>query len=365
MVSFEIAKGRSRFELASATEADEAELRGLLRRIPVEGSIRVAFEREPDFFAAASLQGPFHQVGIVRDRETGRIVGMGTRSIAEAFVNGEPMPLGYLSDLRLLPEYRNGSLVARGYRMLREWHHDARTEMYYTVIFANNHDALDTIAQQRAGLPAYHDCGRLHCPGINLRRRKADLDLSGEILRGDSSLLPQIIDCLNRNNARKQFAPYHRIEDFLTGGRWIGFHPQDFYLARNGGRITGVLGKWDLRHVKQSRVVGYRGPLKYLRPLLQLPKPGEVLPFFYVSFVAIDDDDLETFSALLRRLYNDHVGSEYRYFLIAFHERDKLRNALADYRLTHFEARLFCVSFDGASWPELDDRCPYIELATL
>ena len=360
MASSNIIRVPSRFELASATEADEAELRELLRRIPVEGSVRVTFEREPDFFAAASLQGAFHQVGIARDQHTGRIVGMGTRSIAEAFLNGERAPVGYLSDLRLLPEYRKGMLVARGYRMLREWHEDGRAELYNTVIFANNDNALRTIAQHRAGLPAYHDCGPLHCPAIHLGRRKPDL---GEVLRGDPSLLPEIVACLNRNNVRKQFAPSHRIEDFLPGGRWLDFRPEDFYLARKNGRITGVLAKWDLRRVKQSRVVGYRGTLKWLRSLLGLPKPGAVLPFFYASFVAVDDDDLETLSVLLRRLYNDHVGSEYRCFLIALHERDKLRSALAAYRLTNFDARLFCVSFDRE--PQLDQRCPYIELAIL
>lgn len=348
----------SRFEFAAATEADEAELRELLRQIPVEGSIRVAFEREPNFFAAAPLQGPYHQVGIVRDRCTGRIIGMGTRSIADAFVNGEPTPLGYLSDLRLLPEYRNGPLVARGYRVLRDWHADARTQRYYTVIFADNTHALRNLAQGRAGLPRYQDCGPLHCPGVHLRRRKPEL---GEVIRGNASLLPEIVECLNRNNARKQFAPYHRLEDFLAGGRWVGFRPENFYVARGGKRVTGVLAKWDLRGVKQSRVLGYRGILKWLRPVLHLPKPGSVLPFFYVSFVAVED--VPTFRALLRRLYNDHVGSEYAYFLVALHERDAFREALDDYKLTKFDARLFCVSFEDGE--PLDGRCPYIELATL
>ena len=360
MAGSNIIRVPSRFELASATEADEAELRELLRRIPVEGSVRVTLEREPDYFAAASLQGGFHQVAIARDHHTRRIAGMGTRSIANAFVNGEAVPLGYLSDLRLLPEYRKGTLVARGYRMLREWHEDGRAELYYTVIFANNDTALRTIAQHRAGLPRYHDCGTLHCPGIHLRRRKPDL---GEVLRGDRSLLPEIVDCLNRNNARKQFAPCHRVEDFLPGGRWLDLRPEDFYLARKKGRINGVLAKWDLRRVKQSRVIGYRGLFKWLKRPLGLPNPGTVLPFFYASFVAVDDDDSETFSMLLRRLYNDHFGSEYSYFLIALHQRDSLRRALADYRLTNFDARLFCVSFDHK--PQLDQRCPYIELATL
>ena len=56
---------------------------------------------------------------------------------------------------RLLPAYRGRTLVARGYRLLRELHRDGRTDLYYTVIAAENTPALRTLAAGRAGLPAY------------------------------------------------------------------------------------------------------------------------------------------------------------------------------------------------------------------
>ena len=40
--------------------------------------------------------------------------------------------------------------------MLRSWHQDRKTRLYYTVIFNGNEAALGTIAQGRAGLPHYH-----------------------------------------------------------------------------------------------------------------------------------------------------------------------------------------------------------------
>jgi len=343
----------------------------------VEGAMRVAFEREPSFFAAAKIQGNVHQTGFVRDSSTGQIIGMGTRSIAEAFINGEAAPLGYLSDLRLDSRYRNRTLVARGYRMLRELHQDGRAQLYNTVIFSDNKTALRTIAQGRAGLPTYHDCGLLHCPGINIGRRKPQIPFDGEIIRGSTGLLPEIVECLNRNNQRKQFAPYHRVEDFLPHGRWRGFQPDNFHVATRGKRIIGVIGKWDQRRFKQTRVIGYQGHLRSLQPMLnalprifgtpRLPKPGSVLAYFYASFAAIDGDDLAIFRALLREIYNDALTGEFDYFLIGLHERDPLRAGLNDYSLTPFFGRLFCVCFENDE-PELrrlDERCPYIEIATL
>ena len=96
----------ARVAFAPATADDDASLRRLLAENPMEGRIRVAFEREPSYFHAVEVQGRFAQVIVGRDLETGALVGVGTRTVKPAFVNGEPRPLGYLSDLRLLPAYR-------------------------------------------------------------------------------------------------------------------------------------------------------------------------------------------------------------------------------------------------------------------
>ncbi len=81
--------------------ADDAELRRLLRENPVDGSIRVTLEREPDSFLAAGIEGDTHQVVVARDSGTGRLLGMGTRSVNNAYINGQRERLGYLSQLRL------------------------------------------------------------------------------------------------------------------------------------------------------------------------------------------------------------------------------------------------------------------------
>lgn len=112
----------SRFEFDLATRADDAELRAILAATPMPGRISVSFRREPSFFAAAGVEGPFHQVVVCRDRQQNRIAGFGCRSVRQRYVNGRPTPVGYLSGLRALPEYRGLGLVARGYRYFRELH---------------------------------------------------------------------------------------------------------------------------------------------------------------------------------------------------------------------------------------------------
>jgi hypothetical protein len=370
-----IGKSYSRFEVECATEADDGELRNLLRRSSIPGSIQVVFEREPSFFDSCRIRGGFFQVGIGRDRRTGRIIGVGTRSVNTVFLNGKATNVGYLADLRLEPECRGGTLIVRGYRFLRQMHTDGQVQLYTTVIFGGNHRALTTIASGRAGLPRYHDMGLVHSPGINLRRRKPAVRANCDILRGSDALLPEIVGCLNRNHARRQFAPVCTVAKF--GNHYPDFQATDFYVAVRGSKVIGVLGKWDQRSFKQTRVVGYEGSLRWLVPLANLlrpfagcagfPRPGHEVPYFYLSFIAVDGDELSVFRALVRRIYNDAVGGAHLYAMLALHERDPLLSALNEYSLTPFQARLFCVAFEDGQLAlgNLDGRVPYIEAATL
>lgn len=297
--------------------------------------------------------------------------------MARAFVNGQSTELGYLSDLRLNPEYRSGSLLVRGYRFLKDLHSDGRASLYTTAIFAENARALAMLTSGRAGLPAYHPMGCLDCSGINIGRTKRPFEARCDIARGSLALLPQIVDCLNRNNARKQFAPFHSCEEFLPGKRWRDFDLSDFYVALRDDRVIGVLGQWDQRRFKQTRVIRFSGPLRWLAPMAKVthpflkgrrfPEVGEELRSFYVSFVAVDDDDVSVFRALLRALYRDAASGDAMFALTSLHQQDPLLAALADYSLTPFRARIYCVCYsDGERhFANLDNRVPYLEAATL
>lgn len=366
----------SPFRFMLASSKDDAALRAFLRDHPVPGGIEVAFEREPDFFAASAIRGDVNQTIVVRDLRNGQIAGMASRSVTKAFVNGQPTTLGYLSDLRLDPAYQRGTLVARGYRFLKQLHDEGTVRLYTTAIFSDNRRAMETVTTGRAGLPAYHAMGSVNCSGINIRKTKPPIPADCSIERGNEELLPQIVDCLNRNNARKQFAPVHSGEAFLNAGRWRGFRLSDFYVALRNSHVIGVVGRWDQRSFKQTRVVSYRGSLRWLVPLAKIinslaggrrfPDEGEQLRYFNLSFVAVDNDNLHVFRALLRAVYRDARSTDAMYGIVSLHKKDPLVAALGDYSVTPFLARLFCVCYsDGErAFASLDERVPYVEAAT-
>ena len=365
-----------RFEMAQAS--DEPALRRLMTEIPLGESLQVTFRREPDFFLASRVQGRFVQVGVARRTDSGEIIGCATRTIRPGFLNGEVKPVGYIGDLRLKPRYRGATILARGYQHFRQLHQDGQALLYMTVIFEDNQVALSTIATGRAGLPTYHPIGQLLSPAICLVRREPSEEVSVDIVQGDQSLLPQIVECLNRNGARRQFAPYYTVEDFLAGDGWLHqMRVENLYVAIKNDQVIGAMGKWDQRSFKQTVVEDYAGALRVLRPILKLgaalglspvlPGPGSSINACYASFIAVDHDDLAVGRALLRQLYNDAVREGYDYLLIGLHERDPLVGILDGYQRVPFTARLFCVYFeDGkAAFEHLDDHVPYIEIAML
>ena len=347
--------------LELAVPEDDRQLRELLHEMPMGERIAVKFLREPSFFQAKSVLG--EQVQVIVGRRGGRIVGFGTRALRRSYINGELTRSGYLSDLRLIESERRGTSLARGYRFLREIHEQDPVDVYSTVIVEDNAAAIATIASGRAGLPMYTPLGRVLTPMIQLKRRLPEIEEHGQVVRGNDTMLPAIVDRLNEN--RQQCAPIYKVEDF-TAGRFPEFSPEDFYVLKRGNRIAAA-GVWDQHAFRQTVIDGYGSWLKVARPLVniarrpKLPPPGTALRYFNVSFVATDDVD--ALAVLLRRIYNDAIGGPWSHFTIALHERDPRKAVLQDYRKDNFAGRLYAVTFDGP--PTLDDRVPHVDAGLL
>ncbi len=121
------------------TEKEDASLRSLLRNIPMDGMIKLTFEREPSFFGVRHLEGSFNQTIIGSDKKTDTIVGISNRSIRDLYINGSVQPVGYLGLMRIKKEFQTGFPAIRGYQFFKKLHQDNRTKFYLTSIaFHNN-----------------------------------------------------------------------------------------------------------------------------------------------------------------------------------------------------------------------------------
>ncbi|MEK6249288.1 MAG: hypothetical protein N2C12_13985 [Planctomycetales bacterium] len=371
----------SRFQFEIATAADDDGLRCVLAATPMPGPVRVRFCREPSYFAAAVVDGQWRQVIVCRDSQTQKIVGFGTRSIREMYVNGAVRSVGYLSNLRLLPSYRSQGLVARGYRYFRELHEDGRANLYLTTIAAGNQRALSLLTAGRANLPGYHCLGNYHTlaiPLANCRSTSPVPDCNLEIRSARKDDLNSIVEFLNDHGPRRQFFPCYDAGNFFHDhSTFRNLQPADILLAFRDGQLVGTLGGWDQHPFRQTVVDGYEQGMRWKRPFYNawamvcgrpcLPQPGTAFRYLVASIPLVAQDDPQILHALLGRLSVLKQQGPCQHLLFGVHDSDPLLPHLkllaAEDYLTH--AYLVCWEDGEAVREHLDDRPPYMELGCL
>jgi hypothetical protein len=354
-----------KLEYRLATEADEPDLRRLLRENPFPGSIQVTFEREPNFFLASSIEGTLHQTIIVRDTTTTQLVAMLSRAVRDVYVNGHVQPLGYLSQMRIAPGYRAlPRAIGKMGLMLKELHEDGRAPFYLISIIEDNLPARRLLTSGLPHLPHLHEFARYHTLALYTRRPRRSLPLPNHLHLEQGSLekSPQILDCLERNGRRYQLAPCWTSETLCQPGHTPGLHPTDFWLACNEEQVVGCVAFWDQSSVKQTVIQRYTGWMGTFRPLINslswligiphLPAPAHPFRYGFASHLAVDDDNTQIYSALLREVYNRAVSRRDSYLMLGLAERHPFFPVVRrKYAHIDYPSQLYL-----AGWDELDTQ---------
>jgi hypothetical protein len=370
---------RYQFELAS--EADDADLRQILTSTPMEGDIALTFRREPSYFAASVVEGPFRQVVAARDCATNRIIGFGSRSVRMLYVNDAPTPVGYLSSLRLLPGHRNMGLIARGFSYFRELHADGQVDYYLTTIAEGNARALAILTSGRAGLPRYRFLERYFTLAIPFRGRRwrhAWANNRIQVRAAGQSDLPEIVAFVSEWGPRRNFFPaYERQNLFGPESSLHGLSVKNVLLATRGSRIVGLLGVWNQAAFRQTVVEGYRGPLRWLLPAYNLwsrlrgqpalPKAGHSLRYLTAALPIAAGGETAILLELIAHVQQAPELREHDYLLLGLAESDPLCGKARRHASASYATRIYLVAWEGAEEfaSRLDGRPLYLELGCL
>ena len=366
-----------KFELA--TEAHDAAVRRLLRDNPMPGWVSLSFEREPSFFLGASIEGDVHQTVVACDPD-GRVAGLASRSVRDAYLDGAVGRLGYLSQVRIDPAFRGKSVLAGGWAKMRELHVADPVETYITTIIAGNALARRILEKDRPTKPCYRPRGELHTLALVPRRGslRSRLGWGPEVRRGTAGMLPDIAACLQRNYARYQFAPHWTADALADPALCRGLSAESFLVALRSGRVVGCLAVWDQQGFKQNVVRGYDRTLRVVRPLVnavsrvaaipRLPAVGEPIPQACLSHVAVDGDDASVLVEMLERALHEARLRKLAYLSLGLMDANPmLRPVRSTFRHIDYRAVLYVVY-----WPDgegrarrLDARPAHVELATL
>lgn len=355
-----------------ARPGDDAELCRLLRDNPMRGEISLTWECAPPLVRAAPLAGAHHQFVVAREPACGRIVAMGTRSVRQLYVDGRPCRIGYLGQLRVDEGWRKRlKLYARGYALLRSLRADDELSFDLTSIMEGNEPARRLLEAGLPGLPRYRPCARLVTVVAGLRvASRTPRNARVDIERGSPQLVGEIVDCLQRNLRRYQFAPYWSAADLCAPGP----EPGDFHLAVRSGRVIGCAACWDQRPFRQLVVSDYGRRLGRWRMALnaaaalaglpRLPAPGEALGVAFLSHLAVDDDDPGVLLRLIDAARGDARQRGAAAVILGFAADNPMLAAVRD-RLPHrsFDSVLYAVDWGGPG--AVDGAMVHVEVSIL
>jgi hypothetical protein len=329
-----------------ATEADDTELRRLLRETPMTGRIRLTLEREPSFFAAARVEAERHHTVCARDAGSGRVLGMGSRSVRQLWVNGRPLRVGYLSQLRVAQAQvpRGGHLVRAGFRLLANTRAADEAPFDLTTIVVDNTPARRLLEAGKPGLPRYRPVEPFVTMLLPVRARGGR--------RGERPVRPGAGARHGHGLDAYQFAPV-----------WSSDELQRFGPAHE--RSGNCLAIWDQRSFKQAVVRSYAPWLRRFRWLAGLPKPGTVLPVAALVALAMNDAEPAAFLDLLDEALAAAGGTDCRWLMLALAARHPFANLVRRrYRPLVYDSLLYLVHDPGVT-VELDGRVAHVEVSLL
>lgn len=282
-----------RIELAQASDDDE--LRALLRDNPVGGDIRIGFEREPSFFAAANLGVADSKTIIAREPNSGRIVSVGEVSIRSVFVDGAPVRGAYLSSWKVDRAWRGRpEILVDAFAFVETLQREElHADFFFSAIIEGNIPALRRLETPREGFPRFRRVDDLVT--VILPTRSA---------QRDSLLVPADPEALAFRDARLRRFQFTSDWSAPELSSLQASGPDTPLCLRQNNKITACAAIWDQRDKRQSIVRGYSRFLGTVRAAYNfttafshrptLPNVGSPLELASVCGFALAKDDPET-----------------------------------------------------------------------
>lgn len=342
-----------------STEYDEG-IRALFK-ISVSGDIALALEREPIYFEGAKIQCRVPEVYVALDPISSNVIGVFNLGKRQLWFRGKKIEVRYLCDLRIHPSNQNGLTF---YRILKFYKQLTCKDGYpsQTIVFADNQAMTNLIDKQMVNkspsIPFYHLQGVIETHMIETSNQIAS-DENYKIRKAESNDLVALQKFINRESAKIDFFPFLDLTK-LGYDYCQDLNINDFYFAEQENEIVGVIGAWDLRKIKQTRVTGYSQKFKIIRLFYNLyarlsnrkllPVVGTCVSYKTLCSILIKNRSVSIFQSILSKIINDNKSNDVDYLLCSLHNNDPLnaslntikksRKAFGNYYLVDFSQTL-------------------------
>ncbi|MDP4180850.1 MAG: hypothetical protein Q8942_07135 [Bacillota bacterium] len=340
----------NRFEFGLATENDSKEILGIYESGEFTGGISVLYTRRPDPYRSLMLEGEKVVLPIIRDKERGNICAIGCCVIRKAYINENIKNVGYLTGLKILPEYRRRTpYISEVYKFL---HDETRefVDIYYTTILEENITAQKMLEKKRKNMPEYKYQGNytVYCfatgkKGLFNGVKPKSVFRNPEYLleKGNTKGLNEFY---NENLKSCDFSP--------SGIDLAGLQSEDIFTLRDKNNdIVAACAVWNQQSYKQYIITGYNGIFKYISKFPtrwlgypSFPKEKTSANYACIALFCSKVDDYGLLEEFIRKVAQE--SSKFDFIMYGLFENNPMNVVLQKIKHVKYRSKVYLVDWE-------------------
>ncbi len=273
------------------------------------------FDKGPDFFVSEHIWPiKLTYYGIFEDN---LLVGMGSHSAYNGYLNGEEIIYNHFGNFCVDAQYQNRGLFNK-----------LSSFMAQNVITANNLGFAQIIKGNKAperyftvedipleGMPRYKRRIVLVSKTLLLIWKKRPIK-GFDVRFATEKDLNKILSFLEEEYPKRTMSFSFKADWFQNKINGVyDLCIKDYLLVFKEGKLVGLCGVWDMKSIKRTKILRYKGRMKVVYHLLKLnlnlPKPGSNFKELYLTDLIIKNEDADILKALLVGINNYYITKGY------------------------------------------------------
>jgi len=345
-----------------ANDDDNDKIIGLAEKCPQEGMITYFTNRTPRFNTLHRLldKDAWHLVA----RKDESLIGLVGVVHFPARVLVDTYKVGYMLDLRVDKEYRNGMTAFKLVRAAVDHVRKSDADMVIANFLKDNKRPL-VFTSGRGGLPTAHHLGTNMIFNI-IPIRAMRLDSRYKIDKPGEKDIPEIVELYRKYASRYAIAPViteDRFRNYLDN--ITGLSLDNFLVARQNGKIIAVTALWDEHPYKSYQVLRLNfsirlvtSLLNFLSHFMKVPHPVRLNePLRQLSLVLYAHNDCpEALDTLFRYANNINMGSAYTLIMLYAPENDPLFRSMRKFTGISVRSEMYIFAKEAALIEKLKDN---------
>jgi len=317
---------------------DNTKLVALSKLTPMDGTISICTQREPDFFSLLRKKGsPLVLVA----EDNNEIIGCISIVKEEMMLADKATSMYYICDLKVHPDYRQKKIGT----LLCEAMHDYLLKTDADLVFctvADGNEKVMPLVFGKAGIEGGINAGLFHILQLLPKKKFSSVDgtIVNKFCNGE-----YMLNFYTKFSERYIFHPLIRPENYEECVH---------FAAMKNNTPVSIISLFDPKHLKQYVLVNIPWYYKILAFLLKMAKPlihtpylphkGEQLRILYVKDYAYTPGAEEAFFSLLDFARKYAYENKYSFLSVSFHETNKLRERLRNTMAFPFKSHVIISS---------------------